>query len=305
MDELMISEILKRSLLLFGGCCSLGCGGAEGDYSEDGLGQDREPTICGVDDMQHVEQYDGSLGPSVDFVAAHERPVANIRWKTDLASRYTDPGNVNGQRWCTATLLASDTMITAGHCFDIDYLGWRWPRDNATGNPITSAQGALEMQVDFNYQLAPDGSSRPITTVDITGLVEYRLGGVDFAVISVAGSPATTFGISAVTPFPMKVTQQIAIIQHPNSEMKQIHSGPISGMTGSVMSYTAADTEGGSSGSGLLNPASGLVHGIHVGGGCNASGGANRGVPMPQIYSVSPRLRTLSVDAAKVRAVLL
>lgn len=52
----------------------------------------------------------------------------------------------------------------------------------------------------------------------------------------------------------MIVGNQIAIIQHPNAERKQVHAGPIPSHLATSMTYCTADTEGGSSGSGVLNP---------------------------------------------------
>lgn len=282
---------------------SLSCSAGDWDPSET-LDTVEERSICGgVDDMQDVEQYDGTLGPTVAFVMDRQPPVGNIKWKSDLASRYTNTGTVNGDRWCTATLLTEDTMITAGHCFDADINGNVWPRVNGTATPISAAQAALEMEVDFNYQVDPSGIARPITTVNVLELVEYRLGGVDYSVIRVA-PPGAVWRTTAITPFSMQVGQPVTIIQHPNGEPKQVHSGPIASLTATAMDYSTADTEGGSSGSGVLNEWTGMIHAIHTNGGCD-TGTTNRGVPVSAIYAVSPRIQTLAIDAAKLSAFLL
>jgi V8-like Glu-specific endopeptidase len=287
-----------------GGFLVMSCGSADG-YEEESLGASREKSICGVDDMQDVEQYDGSLGPSIAFVASHQAPVGMIRWKNDLATRYTNPGDVNGSAWCTATLLSADILITAGHCFDVDGNTWVWPRDNGTGMPISSAQGATEMRVEFNYQLDPNGVPRTITPVNVVELVEYRLGQLDYAVIRVAGTPASTFGKSVVTPFPMVVGAPITIIQHPAGQPKQIHAGPLASISPTYWYYSTADTLGGSSGSGVLNPSTGLIHAVHTNGGCTAQGGTNAGLSVQAIYAHSPSVRRLSFDAAKLATALL
>lgn len=57
-------------------------------------------SICGtVDDSQPVEQYNGALGVTVDFVAANQRSVGEVQWNANLASPFTQPGNVSGVRW--------------------------------------------------------------------------------------------------------------------------------------------------------------------------------------------------------------
>jgi hypothetical protein len=64
-------------------------------------------SLCGnIDDSQHVELYDGSIGVTRAFVDAHERPVGQLQWLSDLAQRFNNPGdspgNVSGVRWAQA-----------------------------------------------------------------------------------------------------------------------------------------------------------------------------------------------------------
>jgi hypothetical protein len=90
-------------------------------------------SICGVeDDSQAVEQYNGSLGVTVDFVNKNQSPVGQLQWNNNLANIFTNPGNVAGQRWCSGTLIANDLFLTAGHCFDQNANGWRLPLQNGT-----------------------------------------------------------------------------------------------------------------------------------------------------------------------------
>jgi hypothetical protein len=71
---------------------------------------------CGAaDDSQPVEQYDGTLGVTTAFVNNNQRPVGQLQWNDNLASIYTNPGNVSGVRWCTGTLITNDLFLTAGH----------------------------------------------------------------------------------------------------------------------------------------------------------------------------------------------
>ena len=84
---------------------------------------------CGAtDDSQAVEQYNGTLGVSAAFVAAHERPVGQLQWNDNLAAIYTNPGNVSGVRWCTGALISPNLFLSAGHCFDQTGGGWQRPR---------------------------------------------------------------------------------------------------------------------------------------------------------------------------------
>ncbi len=46
--------------------------------------------ICGAtDDSQEVEQYDGTLGVTVAFVGARQRPVGQLQWNENLAATFT------------------------------------------------------------------------------------------------------------------------------------------------------------------------------------------------------------------------
>lgn len=57
---------------------------------------------CGAtDDSQAVEQCDGTLGVTTDFVNAHQSMVGHVRWNTNLAAIYTNAGNVSGQGFGT------------------------------------------------------------------------------------------------------------------------------------------------------------------------------------------------------------
>src|SRR5918998_1548428 len=65
--------------------------------------------ICGdIDTSQDVEFFEGTMGATKAFVDAHQAPVGMLRWDGDLLKRYENPGNVNGRRWCSGTLVGDD-----------------------------------------------------------------------------------------------------------------------------------------------------------------------------------------------------
>jgi hypothetical protein len=45
---------------------------------------------------------------------------------------FTNPGNVSGVRWDSATMIGPDLLLTCGHLFDADPNGWTIPRQNGT-----------------------------------------------------------------------------------------------------------------------------------------------------------------------------
>lgn len=276
----------------------------------DGLGLGAGPeygqmveSICGTtDDSQAVEQYSGTLGVPVGFVAAHQKPVAQVQWNSDLASRYTNPGDVNGVRWGTGTMIGPDLFLTCGHLFDQAPNGWTVPRQNGTANAITPQQIALEMHLNFLYQLDPSGTLRAEQSFPVTALLEYRLGGIDMALCRIGGSPGSVFGWTEVSATNPVVGEMIAIIGHPAGMPKRIEAGPASAVSGGTIRYADIDTLGGNSGSGILQASTGRIVGIHTNGGCNPTGGSNLGQAIAAVRAVSPILQALPASSRTARA---
>lgn len=272
-----------------------------------GVPQDYEATdedliesICnGDDDSQPVEQYDGTLGVTQQFVADHERPVGQIQWNDNLGSIYTDPGNVSGIRWCTGTLISCDLFLTAGHCFDQSGGGWTRPKTNGTTNTIPVEEIATNMHVNFNYQVDPAGNLRPVDDYAVTQLVEYRLGGVDFAVIRLAGNPGGKYGFTRISPTDANIGDMLCIIQHPAGVPKRIEAGSLTDFHDNRLGYNDIDTLAGSSGSGVLAP-NGRIVGVHTNGGCNVPiPGHNHGRRISSIIAASPTVSNLATTKQK------
>lgn len=271
-------------------------GAGEMDY------HDIYETICGTtDDSQDVEQYDGSLGVTQAFVNQHQRPVGVLRWNSNLASIYDNPGNVAGVRWCTGTLISNDLFITAGHCFDQTGGGWQRPRINGTTNIIPPSEIATNMSVEFGYQRAPDGTVRTPTSVAVVELVEYRLGGLDFAIARLTGTPGTTWGFTRIAQADAAVGDMLCIIGHPAGQPKRIEAGPLTSFEAERIRYNDIDTLGGNSGSGILRASDGRIVGIHTNGGCNAQmTGSNFGMRISSLLNASPTLRNLPTTTSVI-----
>ncbi|GAA1769802.1 hypothetical protein GCM10009712_17170 [Pseudarthrobacter sulfonivorans] len=248
---------------------------------------------CGAtDDSQNVEQYDGSLGVTIGFVAANQSRAGQVQWNANLGAVYTTAGNVSGVRWGSGTLISQDLFLTAGHLFDQTGGGWNRPLQNGTSNVISPQEIATNMHVNFNYQFDPAGNLRPEQSFAILQLVEYRLGGVDFAVVRLAGNPGTTFGFSQISPADASVGDIAAVIGHPAGVPKRIEAGPVTGLTAAQILYNDIDTLGGNSGSGVLRAPDGALIGVHTNGGCTTSGtGANFGAPISAVISNSASVR--------------
>jgi V8-like Glu-specific endopeptidase len=252
-------------------------------------------TICGAtDDSQPVEQYNGNLGVTVAFVNANQASVGQLQWNNNLAAIYSSPGNVSGVRWGTGTLLANNLFLTAGHCFDQTGGGWDRPRVNGTFNTISPQEIATNMHVNFNFQVDPAGNPRAEQSFPVVGLVEYRLGNLDFAICRLGGNAAATFGTGRIAATNAATGDTIAIIGHPAGARKRIEAGTVFAIAGNSITYDNIDTLGGNSGSGILRATDGRIVGVHTNGGCNPQGtGQNRGFPIEAIIAASPTLQAL------------
>jgi len=236
---------------------------------------------------------DRLLGVSRGFVFDHQSPVGQVQWNNNLAARYTIPGNVNGVRWGTGTLISDNLFLTAGHLFDTVAGNWALPRANGTSNVIPPPEIAGNMHVNFDYQVDPSGTLRPEQQFAITELLEYRLGGLDYAIVRLAGNPGYRYGTGTISRVDARQNDMLCIIGHPAGVPKRIEAGPTTAITGDAITYGDIDTLGGNSGSGIWHSGRGTLVGVHTNGGCTNTGGANLGVRIERLLAVSPLLRNL------------
>lgn len=241
--SIKLSSLFSLSSLL--SVATLGLLGACVDQdvapSEDELAEAQQPTICGrTDDAQYVNDYNGTLGPTVTFVQTHKTS------KGALASSGVDTSS----KYCSGTLIASNLFLTAGHCVDAtsvgDYVAMNYER----------AAGSTTLLTQSHYR--------------VEAVVEAGLG-ADFAILRLAGSPGATWGIATVATVDPPVGAAITIMGHAKGGPKKIEAGTVLGFGTKTVQYNNVDTLGGQSGAPILDDA-GQVVGVHTNGGCTTSG---------------------------------
>jgi V8-like Glu-specific endopeptidase len=247
---------LRRPLLILGVTASSACGGAGAAPHDQNASRTARiagrpaallaspRSICGTDDLQPVNSYDGALGQSVAFTRLHKTAVGAL----------TSEASQAGDKFCSGTLVGPDLFLTAAHCTDAD---------------------TVSDFVAFNYEDRADGPA----TQEFARVTEVVDGGgeLDVALLRLEGAPGKRWGWTGVSLARAAAGDLLTIIQHPLGGPKQLEVGHLLDFTEHYMRYGDLDTEPGSSGSGVLD-AHGTVIGVHTNGGCTETDGANSGV---------------------------
>ena len=182
---------------------------------------------------------------------AHQLPVAQVQWNDNLAAVFTNPGNVNGVRWGSGTMIGPDLFLTCGHLFDPDINGWTVPRQNGTANAISPQQAATNMHLNFEYQVDASSVLRAEQSFPITQLIEYRLGGLDMALCRIGGNPGP-LRVERVRDHERRRRRHARHHRTPGRPAQADRGRPGHLPSGSVIQYNDIDTLGGNSGSGIL-----------------------------------------------------
>jgi V8-like Glu-specific endopeptidase len=176
-----------------------------------------------------------------------------------------------GQSFCTGFLVANNLILTNEHC-------------------VRTPEEARSMIAEFGYDSAGAQTER------FRGLA-LRAGdaALDYALVEVEGRPADRFGrVSLAGRQPADDRQQLAIIQHPAGQTKQLSLDDclVDGLARSGVTYRptdfghTCDTLGGSSGSPVFDRESGRLLGLHhFGFHANSADPVNQAVDLPQILA--------------------
>ncbi len=173
---------------------------------------------------------------------------------------------INGTSSCTGWLLGSEGhLMTNNHC-------------------IGSSTSAQNTDFVFNFQNSncSDGATNTNDVVATSSTLIKTSGSLDYTLVRLPVNPTNTYGFLSLSPVVASVGDRIYIPQHPGGRRKEVAVNTengvavvnCSGNCGSRSTTYFADTEGGSSGSPVIDFNSNYVIAIHNTGGCpNGSNG--------------------------------
>jgi len=174
---------------------------------------------------------------------------------------------------CTGWIVANGKHVTAGHCSGSASAGtleFNVPPSLSNGtiqhpgpqDQYSINQGSWQF---VNGGIGNDWGIFQVFNNSQTGLQPIQAQGASFNVVQNLG-PATIritgFGVDNNDPT--------------RNQTQQTHAGPNAGSSGTTMKYVT-DTEGGNSGSPVIDDATGNAVGVHTHGGCSTGGGNNNG----------------------------
>jgi lysyl endopeptidase len=233
-----------------------------------------EKVVCGTDGRQNA----------VCHSTINMRPVARLSYQSGGSSFV-----------CTGWLVAgsnANTMLTNNHCVD-------------TQTEVNTVQAR------FNYQTTTCTGTTQATASSYAGGTFLRThAGLDYTLLTLQGNPEATWGEYTATSKLPTVGMAINFPQHPGGGLKRIGYWKDSSFTqrcdvatvnasyggatsGSQMGYSC-DSQGGSSGSPIMDAGTGRIIGLHHFGGVTSSPCLNSATQMRQICANAGSLLTCS-----------
>ena len=232
--------------------------------------------ICGTDGKEAVACH----------ADVNTRPVARLTIQSGGSSFL-----------CTGWLVAgsnANTMITNNHCF-------------------TTQTEVNTVQARFNYQTTTcTGTTQATTTTYAGGTFLRTNASLDYTLFTLQGNPEATWGEYVATSKTPVVGGILNFPQHPGGRLKQVAYWKDSShtqrcdvstvnatyggsATGSQVGYSC-DTEGGSSGSPVIDASTGRVIGLHHFGGVSSNPCLNSATQLKNICANAGSLLTCATN---------
>lgn len=171
---------------------------------------------------------------------------------------------------CTGWIIRNGKFVTAGHCSGsrAQIIEFNVPRSNSNGNIVHPGP---EDQYPIGTFVTDYVRGRPETDWAVftagantqTGLTAIQAQGKSFNVVQSA--PGNTIRITG-----------FGVDTGRDNQTQQTHTGPKTSFNDTFVRYQT-DTEGGNSGSPIIDEATGNAVGVHAYGGCSTSSGSNYG----------------------------
>ncbi len=186
-----------------------------------------------------------------------------------IASSETKVGRMD-PAGCTGWVIDGGQLLTAGHCLDgttMDTLSFNPPPSLSDGTvqfPGPEDQYSID-QSSFNFVNGGVGNDWGTFTV-------FNNAQTGVQPVDVQGSYSIKQDLD---PADIRITG-FGVDDGTDNQTNQTHAGANAGSSGTTMNYTA-DTQGGNSGSPIIDDATGMAVGIHSHGGCFSTGGNNSG----------------------------
>ena len=171
---------------------------------------------------------------------------------------------------CTGWIITNGKYLTAGHCStgSAQVLEFNVPLSTSSGtiqHPGPEDQYAID-QTSFQSTNGGVGNDWGVYNTfpnSVTGLTAIQAQGAAFWLVQ------------DYSPVDIRITGYGVEFNDPEwNQIQQTHVGPNTGSSSNTMRYQT-DTEGGNSGSPVIDEATGFAVGIHTHGGCSTSGTGN------------------------------
>jgi V8-like Glu-specific endopeptidase len=166
---------------------------------------------------------------------------------------------------CTGWIITNGKIVTAGHCAgnSLQVLQFNVPTSNSNGSirhPGPEHQYAVK---SGSVKQGTDWAVFEVNANSVTGKTAINAQGKSFNVVRVNSA-----GTIRITGY--------GVDSGSSNQTQQTHTGPLASITSTKIHY-ATDTEGGNSGSPIIDESTGNAIGVHTHGGCSTSGGSNSG----------------------------
>lgn len=223
------------------------------------LGQADSEVFIKVDEIAVGEWYGGptpesQCGPTDDRIASNQPATARLL-----------------SIGCTAWIIPNGKFATAGHCLDgssSTVVEFNVPLSLPNGTlqhpgPEDQYSVNVSTKIFTNGGIGNDWGVFEVFPNSITGLMPKQAQNAFWPLVQDLGPDSiriTGYGVDDGTA----------------NQTQQTHIGPNAGSSGTTMRYVT-DTEGGNSGSPVIDGLTNVAVGVHTHGGCSSSGGNNNG----------------------------